>query len=48
MNKLTDTFVLSNGVQVPCISYGIYFTPDGSLTVTKILIKNNVGKHSAL
>jgi len=29
MNKLTDTFVLSNGVEIPCIGYGTWQTPDG-------------------
>ncbi len=31
MNKLTDAFVLSNGVEVPCIGYGTYLTPDGEI-----------------
>ena len=31
MNKLTDTFVLSNGVKVPCVGYGTYLTPDGEV-----------------
>ena len=29
MNKLTDSFILSNGVHVPCVGYGTYLTPDG-------------------
>lgn len=29
MTKLTDTYVLSNGVAVPCIGYGTWQTPDG-------------------
>jgi len=29
MNKLTDTFVLPNGVKIPCIGYGTWQTPDG-------------------
>ncbi len=29
MNKLTDTFILSNGVKVPCVGYGTYLTPEG-------------------
>ncbi len=31
MNKLTDTFTLYNGVQVPCVGYGTYLTPDGEI-----------------
>ena len=32
MNKLTDTFVLRNGVEVPCLGYGTWQTPDGEVT----------------
>ena len=32
MNTLTDTFTLSNGVQIPCIGYGTWQTPDGNVT----------------
>ena len=32
MKKFTDTFVLSNGVEVPCIGYGTWQTPDGDTT----------------
>ncbi len=28
MNKLTDTFKMNNGVEIPCIGYGTYLTPD--------------------
>ena len=31
MNKLTDTFVLSNGVEIPCIGYGTWQTPSGDV-----------------
>ncbi|MBE6568795.1 MAG: aldo/keto reductase [Ruminococcaceae bacterium] len=30
MNKLTDTYTLKNGVQIPCIGYGTWQTPDGA------------------
>lgn len=30
MKTLTDTFVLSNGVEIPCIGYGTWQTPDGA------------------
>lgn len=33
MNKLTDTFTLSNGVKVPCIGFGTWQTPDGETAV---------------
>lgn len=32
LNTLTDTFTLSNGVQIPCIGYGTWQTPDGNVT----------------
>ena len=32
MNKLTDSFVLSNGVKVPCLGYGTFQAPDGEIT----------------
>lgn len=30
--KLTDVFSLSNGVEIPCIGYGTWQTPDGATT----------------
>lgn len=30
--KLTDVFTLSNGVEIPCIGYGTWQTPDGATT----------------
>ena len=30
--SLTDVFTLSNGVQIPCIGYGTWQTPDGATT----------------
>lgn len=29
MNKLTDKFKLNNGIDIPCIGYGTFQTPDG-------------------
>lgn len=29
MNKLSDSYILSNGVAIPCIGYGTWQTPDG-------------------
>lgn len=39
--KLTDTFVLPNGVEVPCIGYGTFQTPSGEMTraCTKMAIE---------
>ena len=43
MNKLTDTFVLSNGVQVPCVGYGTYLTPDGEIAKNSVIKAINAG-----
>lgn len=43
MKKLTDTFVLANGVEVPCLGYGTYLTPDGEITKNSVLEAINVG-----
>ena len=43
MNKLTDSFVLSNGVQVPCVGYGTYLTPDGEVAKNSIMEALRVG-----
>ena len=32
LNTLTDPFTLTNGVQIPCIGYGTWQTPDGDVT----------------
>lgn len=41
LKKLTDVFVLSNGVEVPCIGYGTFQTPSGEMTreCTKMAIE---------
>jgi len=31
METLTDTFTLANGVEIPCIGYGTWQTPDGNV-----------------
>ncbi len=31
MNSLTDTYVLNNGVKIPCIGFGTWQTPDGDV-----------------
>lgn len=43
MNKLTDTFVLSNGVEVPCVGYGTYLTPDGEVAKNSVKEAINIG-----
>ena len=43
LNKLTDTFVLSNGVHVPCVGYGTYLTPDGDVAKNSVTEAINVG-----
>ncbi len=43
MNKLTDTFVLSNGVKVPCVGYGTYLTPDGEVAKNSVMEALKVG-----
>lgn len=43
MNKLTDTFVLSNGVEVPCIGYGTYLAPNGDVTKNAVAEALKVG-----
>lgn len=37
MNKLTDTFDLYNGVQVPCVGYGTYLTPNGEIAKNSVM-----------
>ena len=32
MKTLTDSFTLANGVEIPCIGYGTWQTPDGNVT----------------
>ena len=43
MNKLTDIFELYNGVQVPCVGYGTYLTPDGEIAKNSVMEAINVG-----
>ncbi len=37
MNKLTDTFKLANGVEIPCIGYGTWQTPDGDVAKNSVI-----------
>lgn len=43
MNKLTDAFELSNGVEVPCVGFGTWQTPDGKTAVTAVKTAIRVG-----
>ena len=43
MKKLTDSFVLKNGVEVPCLGYGTYQTPDGEITKNSVIEALRVG-----
>ena len=37
MNSLTDCYKLSNGVEIPCIGFGTWQTPDGDVAVSSVL-----------
>ena len=43
MNKLTDSFVLTNGVKVPCLGYGTFQAPDGDVTKNCVIEALKVG-----
>lgn len=36
MKSITDTFTLSNGVEIPCIGFGTWQTPDGETAVKAV------------
>lgn len=36
MKKATDGYTLSNGVKIPCIGFGTWQTPDGSVAVSSV------------
>lgn len=36
MKKLTDTFTLRNGVQIPCVGFGTWQTPNGETAVRAV------------
>ena len=37
MKSLTDCYKLSNGVEIPCIGFGTWQTPDGEVAVSSVL-----------
>ena len=43
MNKLTDTFKLSNGVEIPCIGFGTWRSPDGETAYNAVRKALEVG-----
>lgn len=36
MNKLTDTYTLYNGVQIPCVGFGTWQTPEGDIAEASV------------
>jgi diketogulonate reductase-like aldo/keto reductase len=36
MNALTDSYVLHNGVKIPCVGFGTWQTPDGEVAVSSV------------
>ncbi len=36
-NKATDSYVLSNGVEIPCIGFGTWQTPNGDVAVDSVV-----------
>jgi diketogulonate reductase-like aldo/keto reductase len=36
MNKLTDCYKLANGVEIPCVGFGTWQTPDGKVAVSSV------------
>lgn len=43
MNTLSDTFKLSNGVDIPCIGFGTWQTPDGDVAINSVKHAINAG-----
>ena len=37
MKKPTDSFILSNGLKIPCLGFGTYLTPAGEVTFNSVL-----------
>ena len=36
MQKLTDTFKLSNDYEIPCVGFGTWQTPNGDIAVSAV------------
>lgn len=43
MNKITDTFKLSNGVEIPCVGFGTWRSPDGETAYNAVRKALEVG-----
>ena len=43
MNKLTDCYKLSNGVEIPCIGFGTWQTPDGEVAEKSVMAALQLG-----
>ncbi len=43
MNKLTDCYILSNGINIPCVGFGTWQTPDGEVAVNSVKEAIKVG-----
>lgn len=43
MNKLTDTFKLHNGVEIPCVGFGTWQTKDGETAVNSVVTAIEAG-----
>ncbi len=36
MNSISDTFLLNNGVEIPCVGFGTWQTPDGEVAANSV------------
>ena len=36
MKAVTDCYRLSNGVEIPCIGFGMWQTPDGEVAIASV------------
>lgn len=36
MKKMTDTFKLNNGYEIPCVGFGTWQTPDGDTAIKAV------------
>ena len=43
MNALTDTYRLNNGIEIPCVGFGTWQTPDGDTAVNSVLTALEAG-----
>lgn len=43
MNSLTDTYVLNNGIKIPCIGFGTWQTPEGEIAYESVKIALECG-----